>query len=105
MASSVEEKSERSGTSLPNKVWSQVRDLMKEEREAFRAEREQADAALRMERTEAVAAQGRLRAETENLRAIIEQLQRRVEGQSSFVRGERFADLGSFGGLKGSLPA
>ena len=56
---------------------------MKEEREASRAERKQADAALRMERSKAVAAQGRLRAETENLRAIIEQLQRRVEGQSS----------------------
>ena len=76
-----------------------------EEREAFRVEREQADAALRVERREAAAAQERLRAETENLRANMEQLQRRNEGQSCFARGEPFAGLGSVGGLEGRLPA
>ena len=40
-----------------------------------------------------------MRAGTENLRASTEQLQRRVEGQSSF------AGLGSLGGLEGQLPA
>ena len=102
---SVEEQSDGSGASLLNKEWSQVRDLIREEREAFRAEREQADAALRVERREAPAAQERLRTETENLRASMEQLQRRVEGQSSFTRGEPFAGLGSIGGLEGPLPA
>ena len=34
----------------------------------------------------------------------MEQLQRRVEGQSSFARGEPFAGLGSVGGLEGRLP-
>ena len=58
-----------------------------------------------MERREAAAAQERLRAETENLRASMEQLQRRVEGQSGFARGEPFAGLGSVGGLEGRLPA
>ena len=83
--SPVEEQSEGSGASLLKKEWSQVRDVIREEREAFRAEREQADAALRVERREAAAAQERLRAETENLRASMGQLQRRVEGQSSFA--------------------
>ena len=87
------------------KKWSQVRDLIREEREAFRAEREQADGALRVERREAGAAQERLRAEAENLRTSMEQLQRRVEGQLSFARGEPFAGLGSVGGLEGRLPA
>ena len=36
---SVEEKSEGSGASLLKKEWSQVRDLIREEREVFRAER------------------------------------------------------------------
>ena len=58
-----------------------------------------------MERREAATAQERLRAETENLRASMEQLQRRVEGQSSFTRREPFAGLGSIGGLEGRLPA
>ena len=71
---SVEEQSEGSGASLLKKEWSQVKDLIREEREDFRAEREQADAALRVERREAAAAMGRLRAETENLRASMEQL-------------------------------
>ena len=102
---SVEEKREGSGASLLEKEWSQVRDLIREERDAFRAEREQADAALRVERSEAAAAQERLRAETENLRACMEQLQRRVEGQSRFARGKRLAGLGSVGGLEGRLPA
>ena len=102
---SVEEQSDGSGASLLKKEWSQVRDLIREEREAFRAEREQAGAALCVERREAAAAQERLRAETENLRASMEQLQRRVEGQSSFTRGEPFAGLGSIGGLEGRLPA
>ena len=102
---SVEEQSEGSGASLLKKEWSQVRDLIREGREAFRAEREQADAALRVERREAAAAQERLRAETENPRASMEQLQRRVEGQSGFARGEPFAGLGSVGGLEGQLPA
>ena len=35
----------------------------------------------------------------------MEQLQRRVEGQLSFARGEPFAGLGSVGGLEGRLPA
>ena len=102
---SVEEQSEGSGASLLKKEWSQLRDLTREEREAFRAEREQADAALRVKRRGAAAAQERLRAKTENLRASMEQLQRRVEGQSSFVRGGHFAGLGSVGGLEGRLPA
>ena len=102
---SVEEQSEGSGASLLKKEWSRVRDLIREEREAFRAEREQADAALRVERKEADTAQERLRAETENLQASMEQLQRRVEGQSNFARGEPFASLGSVGGLGGRLPA
>ena len=101
---SVEEPSKGSGASLLKKELSQVRDLIREERKAFRAEREQADAALRVERREAAAAQ-RLRAETENLRASMEQLQRRVGGQSRFARGEPFAGLGSVGGLEGGLPA
>ena len=58
-----------------------------------------------MERREAAAAQERLRAETENLRVSMEQLQRRVEGQSRFARGEPFAGLGSVGGFEGRLPA
>jgi hypothetical protein len=72
----------------------------RKEREAFRAEREQADAALRAERREAAAAQERLRAETENLRASMERLQRRREGKSSFARGERIPGLGSVGELE-----
>ena len=36
---SVEEKSEGSGASLLKEEWSQVRDLIKEEREAFRGAR------------------------------------------------------------------
>ena len=100
---SVEEKSEGSGASLLKKEWSQVRDMIRKEREAFRAEREQDDAALCVERSEAAAAQKRLWVETENLRASMEQLQRRVEGQSSFARGERFAGLWSVGGLEGQL--
>ena len=99
------ERGKRSFIVLLKKEWSQVRDLTREEREAFRAERERADAALRVERREVAAAQERLRAETENLRASIEQLQRRVEGQSGFARGEPFAGLGSVGGLEGRLPA
>ena len=35
----------------------------------------------------------------------MKQLQRRVEWQSSFGRGERFAGLGSVEGLEGRLPA
>ena len=35
----------------------------------------------------------------------MEKLQRRVEGQSSFATGERFAGLESVGGLEGRLPA
>ena len=101
----VEEQSEESGASLLKKEWSEVRDLIREEREAFRAEREQADAALRVERREAGATQERLRAEAENLRTSMEQLQRRVEGQSSFARGEPFAGLGSVVGLEGRLRA
>ena len=46
---SVEEQSEGSGASLLKKEWSRARDLTREEREAFHAEREQADAALRVE--------------------------------------------------------
>ena len=46
-----------------------------------------------------------MRAKTDNLLASMEQLQRRVEGRSTFVRGERFADLGSVGELEGPLPA
>ena len=102
---SAEEQSEGSGASLLKKEWSQIRDLIREEREAFRAEREQANAALRVERREAAAAQERLRPETENLRASMEQLQRRVEGQSSFARGKPFAGLGSVGGPEERLPA
>ena len=102
---SVEEQSEGSGASLVKKEWSQARDLIREEREAFRAEHEQAGAALRVERREAAAAQECLRAEAENLRANMDQLQRRVEGQASFARGEPFAGLGSVGGLEGRLPA
>ena len=94
---SVEEHSEGSGASLPKKEWSQVRDLIREE--------QQADAVLRVERREAATAQERLRAETENPRGSMEQLPRRVEGQSSFARGEGFAGLGSVGGLEGRLPA
>ena len=59
---SVEKKSEGSGASLLKKERSQVRDLIMEEGEAFHAEREQVDAALRVERSEAAAAQERLRA-------------------------------------------
>ena len=95
----VEGQSEGSGASLPKKEWSQIKDLIREEQKAFRAEREQADAALRVERREAATAQERLRAETENPRGSTEQLQRRVEGQSSFARGKGFAGLGSVGGL------
>ena len=102
---SVEEQSEESGASFLKKKWSQVRDLIREEREAFRAEREQAHAALCVERREEAAAQERLRAETENLRASMEQLQRRVEGQSSFARGKPFVLLGSVGRPEGRLPA
>ena len=69
---SVEEQSDGSGASLLKKEWSQVRDLISEEREAIRAEREQAGAALRVERREAAVAQERLQAETENLRASVE---------------------------------
>ena len=58
-----------------------------------------------MERREEAAAQERLRAETENLRASMEQLQRRIEGQSNFARGEPFVGLASVGGLEGRLPA
>ena len=94
-ASSVEEKSEGSGVSLLKKEWSQVRDPIREERGVFRAEREQVNAA----------AQERLRTETENLRASMEQLQRRVEGLSSFARGERFTGLGSVGMLERQIPA
>ena len=35
----------------------------------------------------------------------MDQLQRRVEGQSSFARDEPFAGLGSVGGLEERLPA
>ena len=101
----AEEEKEGSGASLLKKEWSQVRELVREEREAFRAEREQADAALRVERSEAAAAQGRLRAMTENLRASMDQFQRRVKEQSSFARGEHFAGLGFVRGLEGQLPA
>ena len=59
---------------------------------------------MRVERSDAAAAQERLQAEMETLRASMEQLQRRVEGQSSFARGERFAGLRYIGGLEGSLP-
>ena len=76
---SVEGKSKGSGASLLKKEWSPVRDLIREEREAFRTERARADAALRVERSEATAAQERLRTETENLRASMEQLQWRLE--------------------------
>ena len=62
---SVEEQSEGSGASSLKKEWSQNRDLVREERVVFRAEREQADAALRVERWEAAAALERLRGETE----------------------------------------
>ena len=58
-----------------------------------------------MEQSEADIAQERLRAEAENLRVSMEQLQRRVESQSSFARGERFAGLGSVRGLAGQSPA
>ena len=102
---SFEEKSEGSGVSLLKKEWSQVRDLIREERKARRAEREQTGAALRVEQSEAIAAQERLWAEAENFRVSMEQLQRRVEGQSNFARGEPFAGLGSVGGLEGRLPA
>ena len=53
---SAEEQSEGRRASLLKKEWSQVRDPIREEREAFRAEREQADAALRVERRGAAAA-------------------------------------------------
>ena len=102
---SVEGRSEGSGASLLKKEWSQVRDLIREEREAFRAERERADAALRVERSEATAAQERLRTETKNLRASMEHLQWRVEALPNFARGEPFAVLGSVGELEGRLPA
>ena len=82
-----------------------MRDLIRKEREAFRAEREQTDAALCVERSEATAAQDRLWAETENFRVSLEQLQRKVERQSNFARGEPFAGLGSVGGFEGRLPA
>ena len=98
----VEEENEGSGASLLKKEWPQVRDLIREEREAFRAEREQADAALRVERSEAAAAQGCLRAMTENLRASMDQFQQRVKGQSSFARGEHFAGLGLLEGSRDS---
>ena len=58
-----------------------------------------------MERREAATAQDRLRAETENLRASMEKLQRKVEGLSNFARGEPFAGIGSVCGLEGRLPA
>ena len=102
---SVEGRSEGSGASLLKKEWSQVRDLIREEREAFRAERERADAALRVERSEATTAQERLRTETKNLRASMEHLQWRVEALPNFARGEPFAVLGSVGELEGRLPA
>ena len=75
---SVEGKSGGSGASLLKKTWSPVRYLIREEREAFRAEWARAGAALRVERSEATAAQERLRTETENLRVSMEQLQWRV---------------------------
>ena len=53
---SVEAKSKGSGTSSLEKDWSHVRELIREEREVFRVERKQADAALRVERSEAAAA-------------------------------------------------
>ena len=65
-----------------------MRDLIRKEREAFRAERERTDATLRVEQSEATAAQERLWAETENFWVSMEHLQRRVEGQSNFARGE-----------------
>ena len=52
----AEEKSEESGASLLKKEWSQIRNMIREEREAFRAKREWADAVLRVERSEAAAA-------------------------------------------------
>ena len=76
----VEEKSEGSGASLLKKEWSQVEDLIREEQESLRAEREQADAALRVKRSEAAAAQERLRAVTENLRISMYQFKWRVKG-------------------------
>ena len=84
---------------------SQARGLIRQLREVFRAERKQANAALRVERSEAAAAQEHLRAETENLRPSMEKLQRRVEGKSGFARGECFAGFGPVGGLEGPLPA
>ena len=102
---SVEEKSEGSGASLLKKEWPQVRDLIREERKACRTERGQTGAALRVEQSEAIAAQERLWAETENFRVSMEQLQRRVERQSKFARSEPFAGLESVGGLEGRLPA
>ena len=59
-------KSEASGASSLENDWLLVRDLRRKEREAFRAEREQTDVALRAERSEATAAQECLRAETKN---------------------------------------
>ena len=75
-----------------------VRDLIRGEREAFRADREQTDAVLRTEQSEVTTSQERLLVETENLRASMEQLQRRVEGQSDYaIRVEPFAGLRSVG--------
>ena len=79
---SVEEKSEGNRASLL-KEWSQVRGQLREEREAFRAKRRQADADLE-----------RLRDETENLRASMERLQRRVERQSSSTASTPIFDPG-----------
>ena len=97
---SFQEKSEGSGVSLLKKEWSQVRDLIREERKACRAEREQTGAALRVEQSEAIAAQERLWAEAENFQVSMEQLQRRVEGQSNFARGEPFACSGLWEGSR-----
>ena len=59
---------------------------MREEGEAFRMEREQADAAFRADRSESAATHERLKAGTENLRASMEQIQRRVQRQSRIAR-------------------
>ena len=48
---SVEDKREGSGALSLEKIWSLVRDLMREERESFCVEREQADVALHAERS------------------------------------------------------
>ena len=75
---------------------------MREEREAFRMEREQADATFRADRSESAATHERLKAGTENLRASMEQIQWRVRRQSRMARVKRLAGLGFVGGFEGS---